>query len=820
MKPLYIKILILLTATACLVVTAALAQTPAKPAYKISGSVADENGKGAPFASVALLKAKDSSLVKGAITNDNGLYTFDRVAAGTYIIRATVVGYAKSYSKPTAVSADAPEVNVPVLKLSSTSKVLKGVEITSTKPLIERKFDRTIMNVENSVLAAGNSAMEILERAPGVAIDKDDNISLRGKQGVTVMIDGKQTYLSSAQLATLLRSTDGTNIQSIEIITNPSAKYDASGNSGIINIKLKKTRTAGTNGSVTVGGGYGTYFKDNQSISLNHKEGALNLYGSFSHNDRERANSINIDRVIDTAGKQTYFSQLAFMPQTSHSNNYRFGLDYDISKNNTMGLLMSGYFNSEYDHNSNNTRIGSTPTNLDSLQNTTSVFNQTYHNFEIDLNDKITIDTLGQELSFDVDYSRFKNTNNASYNNYYLFANESQQHPPVYLQNQSPSSIQINTEQIDYTYPFNKTLKMETGLKSSYVKTDNDLQAQIQNAGVFVNDASRTNHFVYSENVNAAYVNLSKSYKGFSVQVGLRAENTNSTGNLITNNQVVDRSYTDLFPSAFVNQTINPKNEVSLSYSRRIDRPNYDNLNPFVYYLDQYTYSKGNPFLNPQYTNSFEFNYTYNKTINVGINYSHTTDVMTEIILSDNVKKATYQTNLNLNSQDAYGLNVNTPYTITKWFTGNVNVNTFYLGFKSDNLQGGNLNDGQVTVQFKTTETFQITKTFRAEVSSNYTSPLTFGIYKLEARYNIDGGLSKSFANKKANLKFSVSDIFNTNRNNLSANYQSTNFSIKQKNESRVGRLTFTYNFGNSKIKARQHQTGAESEKGRVNTGN
>jgi len=820
MKPLYIKILILLTATACLVVTAALAQTP-KPAYKVSGSVIDETGKGAPFASVALLKAKDSSLVKGAITNDNGAYTFDHVAGGTYIIRTTVVGYTKGYSKPVKVNAEAAEVNVPAIKLAPTSKTLKAVEINAAKPLIERKLDRMVMNVENSVLAAGNDAMEILERAPGVTVDKDDNISVKGKQGVTVMINDKLTHLSSVQLATLLHSTDGSTIKSIEVITNPSAKYDAAGTSGIINIVLKKNNSVGTNGTITATGGYGAYPKGNATVSINHKEGNLNFYGSYNIGSRQNSNDIYIDRVIDTSGKQTYFSQHTFMPSSRYNNTYRLGVDYDMGKNNSLGLLFSGYYNGETDNNLNKTVIGSAPGLTDSLQNTTSTISQTYHNYEFDLNDKYRIDSLGQDISFDIDYTNFTNTNNALYNNYYLFANESQQHAPLIQRNQSPSNIQINTEKIDYTLPFHKTMKFEAGLKSSYVKTDNDLQAQVQNSGGnFVNDTTRTNHFIYKETVTAAYVNLSRVYKKTQVQIGLRAENTHSIGNSLTTNQIVDRQYTDLFPSVFINHSLSDNHELGFSYSRRIDRPQYDNLNPFQYNLDQYTYEKGNPFLNPQYTNSFEVDYTYKHSINVSLNYSHTDDVITQIILPDNARKSTYQTTLNLNTQDVYNININVPYTFTKWWSGNANLNANYLVIKSKALLGADLDAGAPAAQFRTTQSLQLSKTLRAEISTAYQSPQTYAVLKLKAQSWTDAGISQAMFNKKANLKFSVSDVFNSRKNAATSLYQSLDFAFHQKNETQVARLTFTYNFGNSKIKARQHQTGAESEKGRVNTGN
>jgi iron complex outermembrane receptor protein len=260
MKSTVYKLLLLLSLTAG--TTAVKAQTTpaaATASGKITGSVITEQGKPADYATVTLLRAKDSSVVKSSLTNETGTYVIERVNAGTYIMKATIIGYNKSFSGPVTVESNAT-LKVPVLQLTPATASLKAVNITATKPLIERKIDRTVMNVENSVLAAGNSAMEILERAPGVTVDKDDNISLKGKQGVTVMVDGKLTYLSSAQLANMLRSTDGNTIQSIEIITNPSAKYDAAGNSGIINIKLKKNKSAGTNGSLAATGGYGQYF--------------------------------------------------------------------------------------------------------------------------------------------------------------------------------------------------------------------------------------------------------------------------------------------------------------------------------------------------------------------------------------------------------------------------------------------------------------------------------------------------------------------------------------------------------------------------------
>jgi iron complex outermembrane receptor protein len=818
MKTLINKLLILTTLFLTTILTVN-AQAPKIATATIIGTLQNEQGKPMDYATVTLLRTKDSSVVKGTLSNDAGKYTLDHIAAGNYIIAATNMGYQKSYSPAFEVTGHEVTETVAAIKMLPASRNLQTVTITSSKPLIERKLDRTVMNVENSVLAAGNSALEILERAPGVTIDKDDNISLKGKQGVTVMINDKLTYMSASQLATMLKSTDGSTIQSIEIITNPSAKYDASGNSGIINIKLKKNKQTGTNGSITANASYGKNFRDNTSLTLNHKQGNLNLFGTFSRGDLNRENNIDIDRVIDSANKSTYFKQNTFMLNHVHYNNYRFGADYSTSTKNTLGFVINGDYTNEYNDNKSSTYLGKTPAANDSYQNTFTDMLQTYRNIAVNLNDKLQIDTNGQELSIDLDYSKFHNNSNAKYDTYFYRPDGSNLMPPLFLRNQTPSEITIYTQKADYAIPLNKTVKLETGVKFSSVKTDNDLQAQINSGNTFINDTSRTNRFIYDEKVSAAYVNLSKTYKKTSIQAGLRAERTSSTGNLITQNQVVKRTYLDFFPSVFINHTLSDKHEIGISYSRRIDRPNYDNLNPFRFYLDQYTYEQGNPFLKPQYTNAFELSYTYNKTINVTLGYSRTTDVSAEVLLTDTISKATYQTRVNLQTQNNYNININSPYTIAKWWTGNINVNGFYLGFKSDSLLGGTLNNGQAAFSARSTQTFLFGKGFKAEVSGNYESPLTYSIFKIKSRYSVDAGVSRSFINKKLNVKLAVTDIFNTRRNNLSTHFQSVNLDIRQKNETRLGRLTLTYNFGNSKIKVRQHQTGADDEKGRVKSG-
>ena len=300
----------------------------AKPILGVTGALNDDAGKPMDYVTVSLIRLPDSTIVKGTLTDEAGIYYLGVINAGNYLVKATSVGYSQAIGNSFEISDGQSAFAVPAIVMNMASRSLSTVVIIASKPLIENRPDMTVVNVANSVLATGNSALEILARAPGVSLDQEDNISLRGKKGVTVMINDKLTYLSSAQLATLLKSTDGTTIQSIEIITNPSAKYDASGSSGIINIKLKKSKQSGTNGSFTTGAGYGNSWKDNQTLTLNHKDGDLNVYGSFSHYDSKYDHNLLINRAVaDSAGGKTYFKQLSSSPSTNHDNSYRVGAD-------------------------------------------------------------------------------------------------------------------------------------------------------------------------------------------------------------------------------------------------------------------------------------------------------------------------------------------------------------------------------------------------------------------------------------------------------------------------------------------------------------
>lgn len=783
---------------------------------KVTGTVLDELSKPLDFATISLLKGSDSTLVRTAVSGLDGKFVFENLIAGNYSITVSMVGYTKVQTKPFTISEANPVKELGTISVTRDNKMLGEVTVRAVKPFIERKMDRLVVNVESSSVATGSTALEVLQRSPGVTLDQNDNIAMQGKQGVLIMLDGKQTYMSSADVANLLRNMPSSEIETIELITNPSAKYDAAGNSGIINIKTKKSNTVGTNGTLTAGGGMGDNYRANGGLSLNHRNKNINIFGNYNYSKFQRGQDMTINRIVGASATQTYFGQTGNFMRDNDNNNFKAGIDISINKNNTLGFMVNGYANSGSETYNNTTLIGRSFSQTDSSVIAINDGRSRHRNMAYNANYKATLDTSGKELSVDLDYSKYQGNERTLYDNYFQNAIGTPP-PPSFIRNNTPSDIDIKAVKIDYSMPFNKTMKMEVGLKSSWVRTDNDFQFERLISSNWQNDTGRSNQFVYDENVNAAYLNVNKQFKSTSVQLGLRAEQTNSTGNSITTAKEVDRSYLDFFPSIFVNQVLSKNHDLGISYSRRIDRPSYDALNPFMYFLDQYTYNQGNPFLNPQYTNNFELSYNYKKTYSITLNYSLTNDVITEVLLPDTAKKALFQTNENLDKQINYSANINAPITLSKWWNTSNNATVFYLGFRSPDLRGQNLNTGRVALQVNSQHKFIISPTITAELVGDYTSPIEYGTLKISAQYGIDAGISKSFLNKKANIKLALSDVFDTRQQKITSGYEGLNYNLIQKNETRIGRVTLSYRFGRSEIKPeRRRSTGLEDEQRRI----
>ncbi|HUH20156.1 outer membrane beta-barrel family protein [Albibacterium sp.] len=778
---------------------------------KVNGKVIDEGGKAVDYATVTLANSADSSLVKVLFSDEQGNYTFDQIKDGNYFVQAEMLGFGKGISESFQIKESNHAIKLKDITLSVNNKELETIVITARKPLIERRADMLVVNVENSTLAAGNNALEILERSPGITVDKDDNISLNGKQGIMVMIDGKETHLSSTQLANLLRSTDGNTLQSVEIINNPSAKYDAAGGSGIINIKLKKNKVAGTNGTFNLGGGHGNGFKGNTSLNINHKKDNVSLFGTYSYQTNDRTDLMDINRIVGQDANFTSFDQNNSMNNQYGSHSLRTGVDLQTSDKNTISLQLSGLLNNSDAHNISNVQIGSYQSSLDSTLTANSLFRGEFKNYSINLNNTYNIDTLGSKISADVDISAFFDDNSADYGNFFYKKDGSEMHDPLLLKSYMPSTIRIQSFKTDYTRPFNENSGLEAGLKYANVKTDNNLKFSEFINENWENVANRSNHFIYTERVAAAYLNYHTKFNKLGIQTGLRTEYTTSNGNSITLGNEVKRDYVDFFPNISLSYDLSENNQFSLSYSKRINRPPYGVLNPFNYFLDKYTYQQGNPYLQPEYIHAFGLNYTLMKRYNISTGYEIRKDAIVEIMKQNDVDKTTLVTNENIAQQEQWFINVNAPVKFTKFWSSNTNVTTFYLGFKSKQLESP-INYGQLAFQGTSNHTFQLLPTLSADATLNYQSGLRYSIYKIGQAWSMDLGINKSFRDKRANVKLSVSDIFDTRTQSVSTQYANLNTNINQRRESRIVRLSLSYSFGNTKISGPKQNAKSDEE--------
>lgn len=784
----------------------------------ISGSVNDQQNTPVEFANVLLLLSKDSALVKGNITDEKGFFSFENIPSNEYIISINQIGMEKYYSEKFLINEDHSVKDLGEIVIKNETSTLKEVVITSKTPLFERKPDKTVVNVSSDIAASNSTALDVLTKSPGVMVDKDGNISMRGKSGVMVMIDGKQTFLSAEQLTNMLNAMSADQIEQIELITNPSSKYDAEGTAGIINLKLKKSKMYGTNGSLSLGYSQGNYDRENGSINLNHRTEKLNLFGNYNFNSFTTYNKIIIERkFVKNGSLDNVFKQDSWIKEGGSGNALKTGADYFINDNNTLGVIANlGY----YPEN----RTG---TNYTSIYNSQDVFSSAVHtfnknklmfgNYSMNLNYESKLDTSGTKLNIDADYAKFETENNGSFQflNYDSIYNQTGNENEI--KNDALSLTTIQSIKADLIKPlFNNKWKLETGAKASIVDTDNDLIFYNILNNTEILDTSKSNHFKYSENIFAAYGMMGREWKKLTLQVGLRGEQTIAKGYQETNDSSFTRSYFQLFPTASASFLPSEKHQWGISYSRRIDRPDYNDMNPFRFFLDQYTYQQGNPFLRPQFSNNYEFSYTYMQSLSGVLSYSRTRDNITDVTKQDDITHVTYVTKENLDINDNYSLTLSFPLPVAEWLTSNNSVTAFYNHFNSE-LSGGTINRGSLNYMINTSNQIKLPKKTTAQVDFFYNSSMVYAIFHMTPRYGLNLALQKKILNERGKIKISVRNLIRNEYMGADIKYENIDFFFRQKRDNRIFNISFTYTFGKTTVaQSRNRSTGADDEKNRV----
>ncbi|MDR3694142.1 outer membrane beta-barrel protein [Mucilaginibacter sp.] len=788
---------------------------------RISGSVLDEAKKPLDGATVILLVAKDSTLVSSQLVNRDGSFAFQNLKDNTYLIKATYIGY-KNYLSGNVVLGGQKPLDLPAFILSSAGKTLNEVAVTAKKSFIQQKIDRTVVNVGALISNTGTNALEVLQKTPGVQVDADGNITFKGKSGVLVMIDDKPTYLSAANLATYLRSLPASSLDQIELMDNPPAKYDAAGNAGVINIKTKKNTVKGFHAVLGANYAQGFYGRNSESANLNYRIGKVNLFANLAYDEQRTWRRLEIDRdYLDANGNQTSsLKDISYFRPTSYNTNIKAGMDFYASPKTTWGIVYTGDISRDHDNSPVYSLLYGQNGGLDSTITTLNTSKNKFSSNGINLNYTHKFDSVGRELTFDLDYIRdISGGNQLFVNNSYL--PDGTLTNSTMLSDDLPSTINIYSAKADYAHPLKGKAKLEAGIKSSYVNTDNAANYFNVVNNVSTIDDSKTNRFLYKENINAAYVNFNKNFGRWAIQTGLRVENTNGNGHQLGNAQRADSSfinhYTDLFPTAYVSYNLDTAghNVLVASYGRRVGRPNYGSLNPFTFFVDEFTQFSGNPFLKPQFTDNYKLAYSFRSLFTIALAYNHTADVQGETIHRNG--DVFISTQGNIGQQKTLDLSVNTNFQPTKWWSVNlyaeVYKNTYQGAFYT-----GYLNQSQVTVSGNGNNQFTISPTWSAELSGFFDTGGTYGQFVTLPKGMLNAAIQKKIWNNKATVKLTMQNILQSfSPSGTITNIADARASFHNTLDTQVARLAFTYSFGKSANTPQKRETGgADSEQSRA----
>lgn len=803
---------------------------------KISGSVINETQGPLEAVTVQLVNPQNNKLVKTGITSKTGNFELENIAAGKYILKLSTVGFENFTSSTVEISAATPNITVPVITLKTQTKSLTGVNVETKRPFIEQKLDRTVVNVDASPSNAGATAMEVLEKSPNISVDNDGNISLKGKQGVIVLMDGKPTYLSPSDLANVLKNMPAAVLDQIEIMTNPSSKYDASGNSGLINIKTKKSKNQGSNGNISFGNTTGLFERNGQeeltwkpSITLNYnnRKNKVNFFTNLVYNHRQGRSILDFTQRYYRDGKQidslnnvnTYFR--------FRNNNaaLKLGLDYYADKKNVFGIVFNGFHFAGRPTPTTFTKFADLNGNVFSRIDTKIKNELNWNNYSVNFNHKHTFDSTGREITTDLDYAYFKNVSEQFLSTGFFNGSYQKTSDSLYLRGHLPSEINIYSIKSDYVHPLKKGARIEAGIKSSYVKTDNLVDYVRGFRNVWTPD-SRNNHFIFDENINAAYLNVGKQFKKWSLQAGVRVENTNSEGFQKANNSTVNKHYTNVFPSAFISHTLDKNNQLTLSVSRRVQRPNYQDLNPFTFFLDSLSYRQGNPYLGPQFSYNYELSHTWRSKITTTLNYSTTTDVISQIVRQqrgNNNEIISFLTVDNIAGRINKGISISAPLPLAKWwnatFSGNVYNNHYtgtYITTENNQPKINDIDLQYTSFSFNISNIFTFKKSWTGEVSGFYNHRALQGLTVAEPVGMINFGLAKNNLLKgKGSLRINARDPFNFQRFKGKTRYANIDSEMYNRFDNRNYGFTFSYRFGKGQ-NAQRRRDGQQEEQNRV----
>jgi hypothetical protein len=809
------KFSFLLLIVLCLTITRGYGQSA------INGTVINAFGQPVPDASILLLQSKDSSLVKGSLTAKNGQYNFIDIPAGSYMISSSFTGYKSLYSPVFRLDGSRKEIAIAALQFTENEKELVEVTVTAKKPLFEQKIDRMVVNVASSITSAGSTALEVLQRSPGIIVDFQNNtLSMNGKNGVVIMINGKISRMPVSAVMQMLQGMPSSNIEKIELITTPPANFDAEGNAGFINIVLKTNTQYGTNGSFSITAGYGKGWISSASINFNHRKGRVNIYGDYSFSRRESEQVFKFYRKVINQGNSIESSIRTDREPIVTNFDGRLGIDYELNKKTVIGALVTGYDN-KWDmtaQNKSNIFLNGALDTIVTIQN-----DELHRLINYAANVNLLHNFSGDEkVTMNLDYVYYKDRNPVSYLNSYFDGDGG------FLKNEATRSnkttpIKFWTGAVDYSKKLSPKVEMEAGVKATISQFINDVSVERQDQGNWIKDPDLTARYKLNERIGAAYASFTIAFnEKTNAKMGLRYEYTNSNLGSEAVKDIVDRKYGSLFPSFFISRTFNENNSANFSYSRRITRPTFNDMAPFVIFMDPNTFFSGNPGLQPSFSDAVKVDYLYKKFI-FSVSYTYEDNPITRF--SPRIDSVTNKQTLaaeNQRSQHLVSLNLSLPLQLTKWWNMQNNlsgmwqqVNAIYIGTP--------LQIRQKSFNVSSVQTFSLPKEFSIELNGFYQSGGLFGLYKLNDFILADLGMQKKLGPKHGTLRFNISNVIGAPSFSLNAIVPEHNLDVRGSLQlyNTTFRLTYTRNFGNQKVKQnRNRSVGSQQEQQRVNANN
>lgn len=781
--------------------------------HLVTGTLLDQRDEPVVAAVLTLYSADTLSFAKIEISSEDGRFKFSNLAPDTYHVRISALGFIDRQLD--SIQLRASDTDIGVVRLSPDSEMLEEVLVKAEKPMIQVLADKTVFNVQHTIGAAGLSGFELLRKAPGVIVDNNENLIVEGKTGVLIYIDGKPSVLRGEDLVNYVKSLQANDIEAIEIITQPTSKYDAEGNAGIINIRLKRDISLGTNGRLTSGLTIGKFARVNSGLSFNTRNKRLNIYGTLSNRFGKSFSFINLyrtqgDMIFDAKTETIY---------DNDQNNIRIGADYTLDKKSTIGVLVTGNFSKRVSEADSRTVIYS-PNNTepsrvliagsDAYARTSNLFLNA--NYRLQADDKSSVNV-------DVDYGLFRRDRENVQPNRYFNGKETELLQEVANYMVTPIDIDLFTAKVDYESPMMEG-QLGLGVKFSQVVTNNafDFYDRVDGENILITE--RSNDFSYDERVAALYANYGKRYEKWSYQLGLRMEHTRSTGNLLSSqvntDERVERSYVDWFPSAGINYQLNPKHAIALNYSRRIQRPNYQSLNPFEFKIDELSYRKGNPFLQPQYTENVKLSHTFNYRLTTSLSYSFISDYSAQVTEAVGAEK-NFIIQRNVANQRIVNLGFSYPTQINKWWGIYVSVNAFRSTYEATTADFNNLS--QNTFSLYAQNSITLSKGFSAELSGWYSSPSVWGgTYETKSLGSLNLALQKRLIGDRLTIRLALNDILYTAPWEGDMAYGALHIAGEGGSDSRQFQCNVTYRFGRKEIKkARKRKAGLEDERKRIN---